>query len=84
MILHFDDFDGGKRVAKYFEALYGTFPIFDIIVLKDKFSMLLFFFLICGLLVFHKINQVLMISDIFVYNLLQSNTHYFYTPKQVL
>ena len=76
--MYSDDVNSDKRLDKYFAVLYVAVPTFDMIGLKVKFLTVFFFFLICELSLFHKMNQALMISDIFVSNLLHSNIYFFF------
>ena len=65
LILYSDDVNGDKRVTKYLAVLPVAVSTFVMIGLNVKFSMVSFSF---------KINEVLMIWDVFVSNLLHPQT----------
>lgn len=65
LILYSDDVNGGNRVTKYLAVLPVAVSTFVMIGLNVKFSMVSFSF---------KINEVLMIWDVFVSNLLHPQT----------
>lgn len=65
LMLYSDDVNGGKRVTKYLAVLPVAVSTFVMIGLNVKFSMVSFSF---------KINEVLMIWDVFVSNLLHPQT----------